>query len=138
LALGCLFVFLSEDWEMPREWICNSADDLAHKNKSILSSLGMSDIAGSAGAFLGVALGAWLMRKKVGFDTGGKCCKRVVIGIVGLLILGGLYFLFNKFVLTDQTSGCLDCILNFTAFFLLLFFIFFLYPLFFRKIKCLS
>ena len=91
LLLGGLFVFILRNWEMPAEWIRNSADDLAGRDETILSSIGLGAVAGNTGGFMGVALGALLSHRSGGFDARGKGWKRFLRSVAGLLIFFMLY-----------------------------------------------
>lgn len=134
LVLGGFFVYLLRNWEMPAEWISNAADDLAGRGESILSSVGMGAVAGNAGGFLGVALGALLSHRSGGFDTGGRIWKRVLrtaTGLTGFMALYGLVM----WIAPDETGDLLYCIWRFCGFFAMSFSAIYLFPLFFQRIK---
>jgi membrane-associated phospholipid phosphatase len=133
LILGAVFVYLLKDWEMPLEWISNAADDLAGRDETILSSVGMESVAGNAGGFLGVALGALLMHRKGGFDTGGLAWKRLLRSVAGLLIFVALYALI-MWTEPDEARQLLYSLWRFGGFFMLSFFAIFLFPLIFRRL----
>lgn len=132
LALGGVFVYLLKNWEMPMEWISNAADDLAGMNESILSSVGMAAVAGNAGGFLGVALGALLSHRKGGFDTRGSIWKRLLRSVAGIISLLALYGMI-MWIAPDETRDVAFSIWRFFGFFLISFFTIFLLPLLFRK-----
>ena len=133
LILGAVFVYLLRDWEMPLEWISNAADDLAGKDETILNPVGMESVAGNAGGFLGVALGALLMHSKGGFDTGGLAWKRLLRSVAGLLIFIALYALI-MWTEPDEARQLLYSFWRFSGFFMLSFFAIFLFPLIFRRL----
>ena len=132
LILGGVFVYLLKAWEMPLQWISNAADDLAGRGETILSSVGMESAAGNAGGFLGVALGALLMHRKGGFDSGGLVWKRMLRSVAGLVIFVALYALI-MWIEPDEIRQLLYSIWRFGGFFTLSFFAIFLFPLLFRR-----
>lgn len=137
LILGGVFVFILQGWEMPAEWIRNAADDMAGSNESILSSIGMASVAGNAGGFFGVALGALLSHRYGGFDAGGTMWKRLLRSVVGLMFFLALYGIV---ILTspDQTREVLYSIWRFTGFFAISFSTIFLIPCLFIRLNLLS
>jgi len=137
LILGGIFVYLLNDWEMPADWISNAADDLAGRNESILSSVGMDSVAGNAGGFLGVALGALLWHRKGGFDTGGPAWKRILRVLAGLLVFTALYALVT-WVEPDETRDGIYSTWSFLGFFVLSFTAIYLMPVIFYRIKLLA
>ncbi len=137
LLLGWLFLRLARDWEMPLEWIRNSADDLAGRNESILSSAGLGAVAGNSGGFLGTALGALLMHRKGGFDTGGMAWKRILRTLSGLGVLTAIYGIF-AWVSPDQGEALLYAVWRFGGFFLIAFSAIYLLPMLFRTLNLSS
>jgi membrane-associated phospholipid phosphatase len=137
LTLGGIFVYFLKDWEMPLEWIRNSADDLAGGEKSILSSVGMGAVAGNAGGFLGVALGALLSHRRGGFETGGPAWKRLLRSVTGLICFSALYGIF-LWIAPQETRELVYSVWRFCGFFVLSFFAIFLAPVFFRSIKLVT
>jgi hypothetical protein len=137
LFLGGVFVFILRHWEMPGDWIRNAADDLAGKNETILSSIGLGAVAGNTGGFLGVALGALLMHRKGGFNTGGNGWKRVLRSVAGLVVF---FVLYEAFQLTapDQTRDFLYSIWRFGGFFAISISAIWLIPLILIRINLLA
>lgn len=134
LILGGVFAYLQRDWEMPLQWIRNAADDLAGKDQTILSSVGMGAIAGNAGGFLGVALGALLSHRKGGFDARGTAWKRILRSVAGVLCFLTLYSLI-LWIAPPESKERLYSGWRFSGFFLMSFFAIYLLPLLFRRIK---
>jgi len=137
LVLGGVFTCLMKDWEMPMEWILNSADDLAGRDESILSSPGMAAVAGNSGGFLGVALGALLSHRHGGFDTGGRGWKRLMRSVTGLVILAAIYGIYS-WTLPDQAREVLYAIWRFGGFFIISISTIFLIPRLFIRVNLLS
>lgn len=135
--LGALVLSGLKDWEMPVEWILNSADDLAGRDESILSSLGYAAAAGNSGGFLGVALGAVLMHRRGGFDTGGAGWKRLLRSVSGLLLLAAMYGIYHL-TLPDSDRELMFSIWRFSGFFILSFSTIFLIPSIFIRVNLLS
>jgi len=137
LLLGGLFLSLARDWEMPLEWIRNSANDLAGTNDSILDSVGLGAVAGNSGGFLGTALGALLMHRKGGFHTGGMAWKRILRTLTGLGVLTSIYGIF-VWISPDQGKAMFYAVWRFGGFFLISFSAIFLLPLLFRSLRLSS
>jgi len=134
LLLGVVFQTITKDWEMPMEWIRNSADDLAGTGESILASLGLSALAGNSGGFLGVSLGALLCHRKGGFDPGGRAWKRMLRTLIGLVVLAAIYGIF-VWTSPDQAKELLHSVWQFSGFFLISFSAIYLLPLVFKKLR---
>ncbi len=134
MVLGGIMVFVLKHWEMPGDWILNSADDMAGKDESILSSVGMSAVAGNVGGFLGVSLGALLLHRKESFDSRGSGWTRLVRSLTGLFILIVLYKVF-MIAAPGQTEAFLYSLWRFLGFFTLSFFVIFLVPLLFLRFR---
>ena len=138
INLGLLFTYLiPRDWVMDPEWVKNAADDLACSGKSIYDSRGLSDIAGSAGAFLGATWGALSIRKSGGFDAGGKAGKRWLRSLFGVLCLAVLFSVM-RCIEPVKSGDLLHSFWAFLGFFLMLFSIIYLLPLLFKRFKLFS
>jgi membrane-associated phospholipid phosphatase len=137
LLPGVAWVHFFKDWEMPLEWILNSADDLAGTDESILTSLNLSALAGNAGGFLGVSLGALLCHRRGGFDPGGKAWKRMLRTLLGIAVLAGIYGIFAGFS-PGQAQELLYSVWQFSGFFLISFSAIYLLPLAFKKLRLIS
>jgi membrane-associated phospholipid phosphatase len=118
LLLGAVIGWLWRNWEMPLEWIQNSERKLGDHGESILTSVGMGSVAGNAGGFLGVSLGALLYHRKGWFSAGGKLWKRMLRSLVGLLILLGLFLLLMG-ISPEESSRLWYPVWRFGGFFLL-------------------
>jgi hypothetical protein len=134
LVLGRIMVSILTHWEMPGEWILNSVDDFAGKDDSILSSVGMSAVAGNAGGFLGVSLGALLSHRKGSFDVRGSGWVRLVRSLTGLFIVIVLYEIF-MLTAPEQTETFLYSLWRFLGFFTLSFSVIFLVPILFMRFR---
>lgn len=134
LLLGGIFVLILRNWEVPAEWIRNSADDLDGKGETILSSIGLGAVAGNTGGFMGVALGALFMHRNGGFDAQGTGWKRLLRSVAGLVIFFALYGIF-MFTSPDQAKVVLYSIWRFSGFFVISFSAIFLLPLLFKRIN---
>ena len=137
LILGAVFVILLRNWEMPFDWIRNSADDLAGRDETILTSVGLSAVAGNAGGFLGVTLGALFSHRSGGFNERGTGGIRLLRSIAGLLIFIALYGII-QFISPDQTKAVLYSIWRFSGFFALSFSAIFLAPLLFMRMNLVT
>ena len=137
LILGGVFVFILQDWEVPADWIRNSADDLAGRDETILSSIGMASVAGNTGGFMGVALGALLSHRNGGFNSRGTGWKRLLRSVTGLIIFFALYGIV-MLTSPDQTKEALYSIWKFSGFFAISFSTIFLVPLLFMRMNLLT
>ena len=137
LLLAWVFVFVLREWEIPLEWIRNSADDLAGKDESIISSIGLAATAGNTGGFMGAAIGAVLSHRNGGFDPGGMWWKRLVRSVIGLLLFFALYTSIN-WIAPEETQVALYAIWRFGAFFVISFSAIFLIPVLFLRINLVS
>ena len=137
ILLGLFFVLMLDNREMPADWIRNSADDLAGRDETILSSIGMASVAGNAGGFLGVALGALLSHRNGGFDAHGTVWKRLLRSVAGLIFFFGLYAIV-MWISPDQSKEVLHAIWRFSGFFIISFSTIFLVPRFFIRVNLLS
>jgi membrane-associated phospholipid phosphatase len=127
LLLGILILYFTREWKMPLEWISNAADDLAGNGEMILSSRGMSAVAGNSGGFLGVALGALLAHRRGGFDLGGTW-MRLLRSVAGLIILTALYLMLTL-ISPDPGNDLMVALWRFIGFFAISFFSIYLFPL---------
>jgi hypothetical protein len=134
LLLGIFIRFLLRDWEMPLEWIRHAADDLAGRELSIRTSIGLSAVAGNAGGFLGVSLGALLSHRQGGFNPGGPGWKRVLRSLAGLVLLAILYGAFD-WVSPDPARDLLSSLWRFSGFFLISLSAIFLLPHLFKRFR---
>jgi membrane-associated phospholipid phosphatase len=137
LLLGGLFVFLLRDWEMPALWITNSLDDLAGKDESIFYSIGLSGVAGNTGAFMGVALGALLLRRNGVFEVNRIWWKRILGSVTGLVVFLILYAAFMA-ISPGQDKPAIYVIWRFVGFFVISFSAVCLIPLLLIRIRLLE
>ena len=117
--------------------LADAADDLAGSDESILTSVGLSAVAGNSGGFLGVSLGALLMHRGGGFDTGGAVWKRLIRSVLGLAFLAGIYSIYHL-TLPGTDRELLYSIWRFSGFFILSFSTIFLIPRFFSRLNLLA
>lgn len=137
LLLAWFFVFILKGWEMPAEWIRNSVDDLAVKDETILSSIGLAPAAGNIGGFMGAAIGALFLHRNGGFDPRGIWWKRLLRTLIGLLLFFALYSAIN-WIAPEETQEALYVIWRFSGFFVISVSAIYLVPLLFIRIKLLS
>ena len=137
ILLGAVFVWLLKRWEFPAEWIRNAADDLAGRNESILSSIGLHSVAGNAGGFMGAGMGAVLSRRMGGFEVWGRWWSRVLRCLTGLTALALLYGAFSL-ITPQKTQGMLYSLWEFSGFFCISISAIFLIPYLLLRIKLLS
>jgi hypothetical protein len=134
LLAGVFIRHLIKDWEMPLEWILNSADDLAGRDLSIRTSMGLSAVAGNAGGFLGAGLGALLSHRNEGFNAGGPLWKRLLRSLAGLVLLAILYGIFEG-ISPDPARDLLSATWRFSGFFLISLAALYLVPHLFKRFR---
>jgi membrane-associated phospholipid phosphatase len=137
IIFGGIFVFMSGDWEMPAAWLTNALDDMAGKNESILYSIGLDAVAGNAGGFMGVVLGALFLHRKGEFEVGGKWWVVILRCIIGLLVIFSIFWLFNL-IEPEHNREALGSIWRFGGFFLISFSALYLVPVLLMRIRLLK
>lgn len=137
LSLGIVFVILLKEWELPSEWIRNVTDDLAGRDETILSSIGLHSVAGNVGGFLGTGMGAVFSHRSGGFNTRGTWWIRVLRCLIGLsLVL--LIYLACRLIAPDGALDLLYSVWEFGGFFCISFTAIFLIPYLLLRLKLLS
>ena len=137
ILLGAVFVFLLKKWELPAEWIRNATDDLAGRDETILSSMGLHSVAGNVGGFLGTGMGAVLSHGNGGFDVRGTWWKRVLRCLIGLSLVLLIYLAF-QLIVPDGAQDLLYSIWEFGGFFCISFSAIFLIPYLLLRLNLLS
>jgi len=137
LSLGILFVNQLKGWEPPAEWIRNAADDLAGRDETVLSSIGLRSVAGNVGGFLGTAMGAIFSHRRGGFDVRGKWRRRVLRCLIGLGVVLVLYLAF-QFIAPHDAKDLVYSIWQFSGFFCISFSAIFLVPHLLLRLNLLS
>jgi hypothetical protein len=90
-------------------------------------------VAGNSGGFLGTSLGALLIHRRGGINTGGKTWQRIFRTLAGLGALTAIYGIF-AWISPDQGEALLYAVWRFGGFFLIAFSAIFLLPLLFRTL----
>lgn len=136
ILLGYFFTSLLNGWEIPPEWIRN-ASEFRPIDRAGLMAYGLASVAGNAGGFAGVTLGALLMEQAGIFDTGGTWWIRLLRILTGL---AGMTLIYAAFRILDPDSGMLvvHSAWRFLGYFLISFSAIFLLPLLFRRLRLLS
>lgn len=80
---GAISLLFTAGWDMPLDW-ARKASPYLFLDRTILRSGGMASLAGNAGAFMGVAIGAILMERSGGFVTTAPWWIRLSRAIIGL------------------------------------------------------
>jgi membrane-associated phospholipid phosphatase len=137
IILGGIFVFMHRNWQMPSDWLLQSADDFAGRDETILHSQGMGAVAGNAGGFFGASLGALFSYLMGGFDSRGSGWTKILRSLIGLLILSVLYGVFDRFS-PEQSMDWLISIWRFGGYFAISFSALFLVPIILMRMKLLT
>jgi membrane-associated phospholipid phosphatase len=136
ILLGYIFISLLGGWEIPPEWIRN-ASEFRHIDKAGLISYGMASVAGNAGGFAGVTLGALLMERAGKFSSGGAWWIRLLRVLVGLAGMALVYTVFEVFDPGDR-GLLIKSLWRFLGYFLISFSALYILPLLFIRLKLLE
>lgn len=103
---GLLISGVSDNWQLPAEWVRNAA---AQAPDQPIDPFSLDDIIVSAGTLFGLVGGAILLYNRLDFDAGGRWAGRAgrfLIGAVGVLFLWrGLGAAFDLVAADDTLPG---------------------------------
>lgn len=133
MLAGIIIMMITGSWEMPVDWIVNASPYLT-LDKTLLLSYSMASMAGNSGSFLGVTMGAILMRRTGGLQVNGRWwirLLRIVLGLACMLLLyAGL-----KMIVPDEADLPAYATWRFLGFYLISFLAVYLMPMLFIKLK---
>jgi membrane-associated phospholipid phosphatase len=101
LLAGAISLLATAGWDMPLDW-AKTASPYLFLDRTVLRSLSMASLAGNAGAFMGVAMGAVLMNRMGGFETTAPWWIRLARVIMGLSSLFLLYAGLQKIIPVEE------------------------------------
>jgi hypothetical protein len=119
------------------EWIRNASIYTDGEPEVFLSPVGMASIAGNAGGFLGVAMGAILMVRKGGFNACGIWWKRLVRCVIGLVCMA-LLFAGMQVISPGEENHHLYTVWRFLGFYILSFSALYPLPLLYMRLNLLD
>jgi membrane-associated phospholipid phosphatase len=90
LLAGAISLVLTAGWDMPLDW-ARKASAYLYLDRTMLRSDSMASLAGNAGGFMGVAMGAILMDRRGGFETTAPWWIRLSRVIIGLSCMSLIY-----------------------------------------------
>jgi membrane-associated phospholipid phosphatase len=123
---GAISLVFTARWEMPADWARNAAPYLV-LDRTLLRSYSLGALAGNAGGFLGVGMGAILMDRMGGFETIGSWWIRLVRIIIGLACMFLLYVGLRK-TMPGEMSTIAYATWRFMGFYLISFLAVYLIP----------
>lgn len=133
ILAGAIILWLTGNWDMPLEWTEN-ASPYHLLDKSMLRSYSMASIAGNAGSFLGVTLGAILMGRAGGFNVDGKWQIRLLRIVFGLACMVLLY-IGLQMIVPDTEDFFAYATWRFLGYYLISFLAIYLLPMLFIRLK---
>ena len=136
LLAGALGLLFTENWEMPVDWKINASPHYIMDNK-LLNSYSMASVAGNAGSFLGVAMGAILMGRTGGFQVGGKWWVHILRIVLGLSIMFLLYAGLQR-IAPGEADLLMYSTWRFLGFCFISFLALYLLPLLFIRLKLMK
>ncbi len=80
LMAGALGLLFTGNWDIPVDWIINASPHFSMDN-NLLRSYSMASVAGNAGSFSGVAMGAILMGRAGGFQVRRQMVGYIYLGL---------------------------------------------------------
>ena len=136
ILAGATILLLTGNWKMPLDWIVNASPYLS-LDKTLLRSYSMASVAGNAGSFLGIAIGAILIGRAGGFQVGGVWWIRLVRIILGLACMFLLYLGLQKIV-PGEADLLVYASWKFLGFYLISFLAVYLLPLLYIRLKLMN
>ena len=133
LLAGIMILIFTCQWQMPGQWIGNAAPYLA-LDKTLLRSYSMASIAGNAGSFLGVVMGAILMDRAGRFQVEDAWWIRLLRIVLGLACMFLLYTGMQK-VAPGESEFIIYATWRFLGFYLISFLAVYLLPVLFIRLK---
>ena len=136
ILTGAIILLASGNWDMPMEWIGN-ASPYRLLDKTLLRSYSMASIAGNAGSFLGVTMGAILIGRAGGFQVGGSWWIRLLRIVLGLACLLLLYTGLQK-IAPGESDFLMFATWRFLGFYLISLLAVYLLPVLFIRLKLIK
>ncbi len=133
---GVFILLITRNWDMPAYWIRNASSYLP-LDINLLRSYSMASVAGNAGSFLGVSMGAVMMRAAGGFKVEGNWWVRLMRIVAGLASMFLLYQGLQTIVPGVENLLAYS-IWRFTGFYVLSISAVYLLPLVFVKLGWMS
>lgn len=133
ILAGATILLLTGNWNMPSVWSANASPYLS-LDRSMIRSYSMASIAGNAGGFLGVTMGAVAMSRVGGFRIDGVWWIRGLRIVVGLACMFLLYAGFQS-ISPGETNLFLSAVWRFMGFYIISFSAVFLLPLLYIRLK---
>ncbi len=121
---------------MPFDWIGNASPYLS-LDKTLLRSYSMASIAGNAGSFLGVTMGAILMGRAGNFQVDGKWWILLLRIVPGLACMFLLYAGLQK-IAPGEADLILYATWRFFGFYLISFLAIYLLPMLYVRLKLMK
>jgi hypothetical protein len=136
ILAGAVILLVTGNWDMPMDWIGN-ASPYRSLDKTLLRSYSMASIAGNAGSFLGVTMGAILMGRAGRFQVEGAWWIRLLRIVFGLACMFLLYLGLQKIV-PGEEDLFIYATWRFLGFYLISFLAVYFLPLLFIRLKLMK
>ncbi len=136
LLAGIMILIFTCHWQMPGQWIGKAAPYLS-LDTNILRYYSMAAVAGNAGSFLGVAIGAILMDKSGNFRVSAKWWVHLLRIILGLACMFLLYTGLQK-ISPGEENLIPYVIWRFIGFYIISFLAVYLLPMLYIRLKLMK
>jgi hypothetical protein len=136
ILAGAIILLVTGNWNMPADWTVNASPYLS-LDKTMIRSYTMASIAGNAGSFLGVTMGAVGMGRAGGFRVSGAWWIRGLRIVLGLACMFLLYAGFQS-ISPEETNLFLFAVWRFMGFYIISFSAVFLLPLLYIRLKLMK
>ncbi len=136
LLAGIMILIFTCHWQMPGQWIGKAAPYLS-LDTNILRYYSMAAVAGNAGSFLGVAIGAILMDKSGNFRVSDKWWVHLLRIILGLACMFLLYTGLQKISPVEENL-IPNAIWRFMGFYIISFLAVYLLPMLYIRLKLMK
>ncbi len=136
LLAGIMILIFTCQWQMPGQWIGNAAPYLSLET-NLLRSYSMAAVAGNAGSFMGVAMGAILMSRIGGFLVKGAWWFRLLRIVLGLACMFLLYAGMQK-IAPGESDFLMYATWRFLGFYLISLLAVYLLPMLFLRLKLMK
>ncbi len=136
LLAGIMILIFTCQWQMPGQWIGKAAPYLS-LDTNILRYYSMAAVAGNAGSFLGVTIGAILMGKSGNFRVSGKWWVHLLRIILGLACMFLLYTGLQKISPVEENL-IPNAIWRFMGFYIISFLAVYLLPMLYIRLKLMK
>ena len=136
LLAGIMILIFTCQWQMPRQWIGNAAPYLS-LDTNLLRYYSLAAVAGNAGSFLGVTMGAILMGKSGNFMVSGRWWVHLLRIILGLACMFLIYACL-RMIAPGEEDLLVNATWRFLGFYLISLLAVYLLPMLYIRLKLMK